>query len=171
MSVAKQHVKEESYEEGIEMSLRITLNNVEYTKENTKLLNDINCSFSTGITYVVGKNGAGKSSLLKLIATAMYPDKGEILYTNLINTETEGRYRKKFSIEEVRRIIGYMPQHYTGHPDMTIERYLKYIALHKGIPHSLVKSTIEKWLKEANLFRLKEESCGLSLEASCKKWD
>ena len=137
------------------MSLRITLNNVEYHKRKCQTFKRYTLYFFYR-DYLCGwKKWSGKSSLLKLIATAMYPDKGEILYTKLMNTETEGKYRKKFSIEEVRRIIGFMPQHYTGHPDMTIERYLKYIALHKGIPHSLVKSTIEKWLKETNLSSLK----------------
>jgi ABC-type multidrug transport system ATPase subunit len=137
------------------MSLRITLNNVEYTQDAAKLINDITCTFTTGITYVVGRNGAGKSSLLKLVATAVNPDKGNITYTKLISEDRAGMYRKQLSVEEVRTMIGFMPQHFTGHSDMTIERYLTYMAFHKGIPHSLVKSIIEKWLKESSLYELR----------------
>lgn len=136
--------------------MRITLNNVEYTKGNAKLLNNIACSFSTGITYVVGENGAGKSSLLKLIATAVYPDDGEVIYSKLIREDGIGIYRKHLSTEEIRTMIGYMPQHFTGHSEMSIERYLKYIAFHKGIPHILVNSTLEKWLNETNLRDIKK---------------
>ncbi|RAV14170.1 ATP-binding cassette domain-containing protein [Paenibacillus contaminans] len=134
------------------MSVRIVLNNVEYLKGN---ISDATCTFTTGITYVIGKNGAGKSSLLKLIATAISPDQGEIEYTRLVKDERTGLYRKQLSVEEVRSMIGFMPQHFTGHSDMTIERYLTYMAFHKGIPRSLVKSTIEKWVKESGLYELR----------------
>lgn len=137
------------------MSLRIALNNVEYTKDCVKLIDGITCTFTTGITYVVGRNGAGKSSLLKLVATAVNPAKGNVSYTKLIREDPAGMYRKQLSLEEVRTMIGFMPQHFTGHSDMTIERYLTYMAFHKGIPHSLVTSTLEKWLKESGLYELK----------------
>lgn len=140
--------------------MRITLNNVEYTRGNAKLLNNIGCSFSTGFTYVVGKNGAGKSSLLKLIATAVYPDKGEAVYSKLIREDGVGIYRKQLSTDEIRTMIGYMPQQFTGHPEMTIERYLKYIAFHKGIPHRFVKTTLDKWLNETNLLDIKRRKLG-----------
>nr|WP_281350679.1 ATP-binding cassette domain-containing protein [Metabacillus lacus] len=122
---------------------------------NTKLINNITCSFSTGITYMVGKNGAGKSSILKLIATAVHPNKGEIFYTNLIYEKRLGVSLKELNDEDIREMIGFMPQHFTGHAEMTIERYLKYMAFHKGIPHTLVKPLLDKWLKDTNLFELK----------------
>ncbi|MBP1989704.1 ATP-binding cassette domain-containing protein [Paenibacillus eucommiae] len=139
------------------MSMRITLNNVEYTKDHAKLINDTTCTFTAGITYVVGKNGAGKSSLLKLIATAITPDKGSITYTKLIREDRTGLYRKQLSIEDVRTMIGFMPQHFTGHSDMIIERYLTYMAFHKGIPHNLVKITVENGLKQSSLYELKKK--------------
>lgn len=137
------------------MSLRITLTNVDYKNDKEKIIEDITCAFTTGITYVVGRNGAGKSSLLKLVATAANSDKGNVIYSKLINEEGVGRYRKQLSIEEVRTMIGYMPQHFTGHSDMTIERYLTYMAFHKGIPRGLVKPTIVTWLKDSSLYELK----------------
>ncbi|MBS4209311.1 ATP-binding cassette domain-containing protein [Bacillus sp. FJAT-50079] len=130
--------------------MRITLKNVQ---DNLNVLDDITCSFSTGITYVVGKNGAGKSSLLKLIATATEPTQGEIIFTKL---NREEMYRKQLRMEEVRTMIGYMPQHFTGHQEMTIKRYVTYIALHKGIPYHLVKPIVEKWLQETGLFLLQK---------------
>lgn len=135
--------------------MRITLNNVAYTKEKAEVFSGLTCSFKTGMTYVVGKNGAGKSTLLKLLTTAIPPDTGTINYTKLICDERVGTYRKQLSAEEIRRIIGFMPQHFTGYPEMTIERYLVYMAFHKGIPHTLVKSLVNEWLRDANLFELK----------------
>ncbi|MBW7474783.1 ATP-binding cassette domain-containing protein [Paenibacillus oenotherae] len=136
------------------MSLRITLNHAGYSSGAVRLVADATCTLTTGITYVVGSNGAGKSSLLKLIATAVAPDRGSVIYTRLITDDQAGMYRKQLSVEEVRTMIGFMPQHFTGYSDMTIERYLTHMALHKGIPHRLVKAAIEKWLRESGLYEL-----------------
>ena len=104
----------------------------------------------------LGKMERGKALLLKLLTTAIPPVMGEINYTKLIRDEKVGMYRKQLNVEEVRKVIGFMPQHFTGHPEMTIERYLNYMAFHKGIPRKLVKPTINKWLKDANLMELKK---------------
>ncbi|MCA0757898.1 ATP-binding cassette domain-containing protein [Paenibacillus sp. N4] len=137
------------------MTVRIVLSDVEYSSGKTKLITGASCAMSTGITYVIGKNGAGKSTLLKLIATAAVPDRGSVVYTRLINEDGAGMYRKQLGVEEVRGMLGYMPQHFTGQTDMTVEKYLKYMALHKGIPRRLVKPSLEKWLTESGLAELK----------------
>ncbi|API91473.1 hypothetical protein BKP57_06225 [Virgibacillus sp. 6R] len=135
--------------------MRITVSNVAYTMDNTKILNGISCSFSKGITYVVGNNGAGKTTLLKLLATALQPEYGEINYSFLVRDKQIGTYRKNLDIEEIRKIIGFLPQHFTGHLDMTVGRYVKYIAYHKGVPREFVKKTVAHWLKESELTQLK----------------
>ena len=133
--------------------MRIQLSHIDYFINNTRILDDITCTFTTGISYIIGKNGLGKSTLLKLITTAIQPTAGKITFTRLIHDD-DGVYRKQLTNEEIRKMIGYMPQHFIGHPDMTIERYLTYIAFHKGIPHKLVKPTIDKWLQKTNLVEL-----------------
>lgn len=133
--------------------MRISLEGVEYEKEGTKIIKGMTCSFTTGITNIVGKNGSGKSSLLKLIATAIQPAKGMICYRRLM--KDNGLYRKQLNVDEIRTMIGYMPQEFSGYPEMTIERYLKYMVYHKGIPYKIVKSTLEKWLEESGLAKLK----------------
>ncbi|MBO0995545.1 ATP-binding cassette domain-containing protein [Bacillus sp. SD088] len=137
--------------------MRISLNNIACKKEGIPVLKDITCSFGKGLTYIVGKNGAGKSTLLKLIATAVTPDEGNIAYTKLLRDPGMGMHRQQISVEEIRQVIGFMPQHFTGYPEMTIERYLKHMAFHKGIPHQLVKSLIKEWLKDAGLMEIKRK--------------
>lgn len=131
--------------------MRITVSNVEYSMRNSKILNGISCSFSNGITYIVGNNGAGKTAFLKLLATAQQPEYGEINYSLLVKDKQIGTYRRRLNIEEIRKFIGFLPQQFTGHLDMTVERYIKYIAYHKGIPRELMKKTLEHWLKECKL--------------------
>ncbi len=137
--------------------MRITIDTVEYSLKGTKLLKQISCSFTNGITYVVGKNGAGKSTLLKLLATAIQSQQGEVNFTTLVRDENIGTYRRKLTIEEIRKIIGFLPQHFTGHSNMTVEKYVTYIAFHKGIPANLVKQTVAQWLQESHLMQVRRK--------------
>ncbi|CAH1214443.1 Sulfate/thiosulfate import ATP-binding protein CysA [Paenibacillus plantiphilus] len=138
------------------MSIRITLSNVEYSRGTFKLAVDTPCTFAAGINYVVGRNGAGKSTALKLLATAVEPEKGSMIFTMLTSEEGAGMHRKQLSVEEARALMGFLPQHFTGYSDMTIERYLTCMAFHKGIPHRLVKAALEKWLMDSKLLELRK---------------
>lgn len=137
--------------------MRIKLDAVAYSTKETKILNPITCSFTKGITYIVGKNGAGKSSLLKLLATAIQPQQGEISVTTLVRDENMGIYRKQLTTEEIRKIVGFLPQHFTGHSDMTVEKYVMYLAFHKGIPAKIVKKTVARWLQESGLSQVRRK--------------
>lgn len=134
--------------------MRISLYEVEYEKNNEQIIRGISWTFTPGITYVVGKNGAGKSSLLHLLSTAKEPTKGKIEYTSLTESSL---YPQKWSIEEVRMKIGFLPQHFTGYQEMTVQRYLKYMALHKGIPSAMVQTTMNQWLEKTNLDSIKRK--------------
>lgn len=137
--------------------MRIDLYGVDYSAEGQKILEQITCSLTTGVTYVVGKNGAGKTTLLKLLSTIIQPEAGEIRYTVLVRDKEMGTYRKRLKPEDIRKIIGFLPQHFTGHSDMTVEKYLTYMAYHKGIPRRLVKSTVGKWLDDCHLTNIKHK--------------
>lgn len=136
-------------------NMRIVLDHVNLRKDNKEIIKNVSCSFTEGLTYIVGKNGAGKSELLKFISTLVESTNGAITYSKLVRDPKEGTFRKRLSIKEVREIIGFMPQHFKGHSDMTIKRYLKYIAFHKGIPNHLIRPLLERWLKETHLFKLR----------------
>lgn len=57
----------------------ITLENVSKSYKSGKILDDVSISFEKGKCYgIIGRNGCGKSVLLKLIAGFAYPDNGKI---------------------------------------------------------------------------------------------
>lgn len=136
--------------------MRIHMQEVEFEINGKTLLYPFTHNFSTGIVNVIGKNGAGKSTLLKILATAQLPTKGKITYSQLIEERGVGLYRKTLSLEEVRKVISFLPQEFTGYPEMTIERYLRFMAYHKGIPRSMIKKEIHQWLTETGLYALRK---------------
>ena len=58
----------------------ITVNNVSLRYGSRKLFEDVNLKFTPGNCYgVIGANGAGKSTFLKILAGEIEPNKGEVI--------------------------------------------------------------------------------------------
>jgi heme exporter protein A len=59
----------------------LTCDNLTFFKDNNKIFSNLGFSLSTSSALVItGKNGSGKTSLLKIIAGIMTPQNGEILW-------------------------------------------------------------------------------------------
>lgn len=67
----------------------------------------------------VGPDGAGKTTLFRIITTLMIPDKGTILVDGL---DTVRDYRR------IRGFIGYMPGRFSLYMDLTVEENLNFYA-------------------------------------------
>ena len=102
---------------------------IKWSRDNFNL--DMQTDFSDGITGIFGASGAGKSSLLQLIAGLEQLDKGKIAIENdvLDNSET-----KQFTASHKRR-IGYVFQEGRLFPHMNVRQNLlfatKYIKKNK----------------------------------------
>ncbi len=103
-------------------------------------VNGISYNFKSGIYGLLGKNGAGKSTLIKMLNTTITDYKGRITYNG--NPIDNNDYRSN---------LGYMPQHSTLIPYMSINRYLYYYAALKGLKKDHAKYTIETLLTDLNL--------------------
>ncbi|MDJ0595072.1 MAG: cyclic peptide export ABC transporter [Pleurocapsa sp. MO_226.B13] len=69
-------------------------------EEDQFTLDNINLKFEPGkIVFIVGGNGSGKSTLVKLIAGLYTPDRGKILFNNILVTDDNREwYRQQFSV-------------------------------------------------------------------------
>lgn len=77
----------------------------------------------TGITLIVGRNGAGKTSLLKLMATAQFPMEGDIRYNGLTTSR---------DLATIRSTIGFVPAGAELYEEMKAVKLLRYLAELKG---------------------------------------
>ena len=100
------------------MNIKITNLSKKYLKCKTKCLNDINVSINEGVYGLLGENGAGKTSLLKTIATILPIQTG--------NIQVDGKNYND-SIQEIRNIIGYLPQKFEFFNNLTVYETLDYI--------------------------------------------
>ena len=89
-----------------------------------RVLDGVDLSARSGIVTVLGANGAGKTTLLRCVATVLAPDGGTVTIDDL-NADREAERI------EIRRRLGYLPQHVAFSPSATVYDALDYSAVLK----------------------------------------
>lgn len=115
-------------------------------------LNDVNLVVGTGMFGLLGPNGAGKSTLMRTIATLQEPDCGAITFDGL---DVLGQK------DQVRRILGYLPQEFGVYPKMSAEVLLTHFAVLKGIHDRRErKESVADLLQRTNLYDVRRRALG-----------
>ena len=112
-------------------------------------LNNVTLSIDKGIVGLLGPNGAGKSTLMKIITCFIPPTSGTVSVNGFDVMDNP---------MEVKRIVGYLPEHNPLYLDMYVREYLNFVA---GIHH--ITGNDAKQRIEAMIFET-----GLGLEAHKK---
>lgn len=104
--------------------MSVTVRNITKWYGEQKALDNVSFSIEKGhVTGFLGPNGAGKSTLMKIITGFLPPSSGEVLVNDL---------EVRNNLLEIRKMIGYLPEHNPLYPEMYIREYLNYVA---GIYH------------------------------------
>lgn len=115
---------------------------------STVALKDVSIHIKRGEIYgLVGDNGAGKSTMLKLLAGHIYPTEGEVALF--------GKTGEK-ELERCRPQIGFMIEHPGFFPYLSVEKNLEYCRLLKGVPGS---EKNEEILKLVGLWERRKTKC------------
>ncbi|MER7927512.1 ABC transporter ATP-binding protein [Streptomyces sp. NPDC096057] len=93
---------------------------------STQALDGVSLRLGEGVTGLLGPNGAGKTTLLRVLATATPADSGSFTVLGHDPGTTAGR-------QEVRRVLGYLPQTPGFHPDFTAFEFVDYVAILKEL--------------------------------------
>ena len=116
----------------------ISLNRISFSYYNHNVFSDFSLQIEYNtISFIIGNNGCGKTTLLKLICGLIQPNKGEILIHNKrIDTMT---------VNKKARMISYVPQTIYMNSDFLVKDYLalgRSPYLHWG--HTLSKDDYQK---------------------------
>lgn len=109
---------------------------------STKALIDFDYSFGKGIYALLGPNGSGKSTLINIITDNLKPDSGNITWNGEDTLKMGAAFREK---------IGFMPQYPGMYPAFTVENFLSYIAVLKGVEKKAAEKQITKLLEAVEL--------------------
>ena len=133
------------------MQLRIESLSKTYPN-GVKALKNISLTINQGMFGLLGPNGAGKSSLMRTIATLQEADHGRVFLDDLDVLKHK---------EEVRQILGYLPQDFGVYPRISAEQMLDHIAQLKGIgKKSERKELVSALLDKVNLSKDKKKNLG-----------
>jgi gliding motility-associated transport system ATP-binding protein len=116
----------------------IQLQNLVKDYGSLRAVDHINFEINEGeILGFLGPNGAGKSTTLKMITCFLSPTEGNI-YVKDLNVLNNS--------QEIRKLIGYLPENNPLYMDMTVYDYLKFIAEIREIKNfkARLKEVIEK---------------------------
>ena len=114
-------------------------------------LRDITLDIGPGILGLLGPNGAGKSTLMRIIATITKPTHGTVRWNG---TDTSQQP------DEIRAVLGYLPQDFGVYPNLNADEFLRYMAAIKGVDPSAAKERIEDLLAFVNLLEARKRPLG-----------
>jgi ABC-2 type transport system ATP-binding protein len=104
----------------------------------------IDLQVGTGVFGLLGPNGAGKTTLLRIMATAVPPTSGTLRLLGK-NPRVYGQRR------EIRRRLGYLPQHAGCYPGFTVTEFVEYFALLKEMPAARVPRAVVTAIERVGL--------------------
>ncbi|MEU7689606.1 ABC transporter ATP-binding protein [Microbispora hainanensis] len=105
-------------------------------------LDDLTVAAGTGVTGLVGANGAGKSTLIKILLGLLPPTSGRASVLGF-DTATQGL--------EIRRAVGYMPEHDCLPPDMSATEFVVHMAQMSGLPRTAARERAADTLRHVGL--------------------
>jgi ABC-type multidrug transport system ATPase subunit len=102
------------------MSIAISIQDISKKYKQTQALQHISFEVDHGELFgLIGPDGAGKTSLIRILATLLLPDKGNAVVSGW-------DIKKQFRL--IRRHIGYMPGVFALYQDLTVEENLRFFA-------------------------------------------
>ena len=127
------------------------LKTIELTKKfgSKTAVNHLNITLSNGVYGLLGANGAGKTTFMRLLCNIQTPTSGKIVLNgkNIVGLG-----------EKYRDLLGYLPQHFGYYPDFTALDFLLYVSALKGLSDKNAKRKSKELL----------EAVGLSAESKHK---
>ncbi|WP_298540108.1 ABC transporter ATP-binding protein [uncultured Aquimarina sp.] len=133
--------------------MELTINNLSKTYRNdVKALQDVTLNIPKGMFGLLGPNGAGKSTLMRIISTLQEADTGTITLGNIDVLKQKN---------EVRKILGYLPQQFGTYPKISAYALLNHLAFLKGITNkNQRKEVVKGLLHKTNLYDVRKQNLG-----------
>lgn len=128
--------------------MELTIDKLTKQYKNKIAVNNISLTLHHGVYGLVGANGAGKTTIMRLICGILRPTSGAVKYngTDIMDLN-----------EEYRNILGYMPQDFGYYPDFTAYKFMLYMASLKGLSKSYAIDKTNKLLELVGLSNEKKK--------------
>ena len=114
------------------------------------LFENVNVKFTPGNSYgLIGANGAGKSTTMRMITGYITPDSGDaILGDHSIVDEPEA----------AKSIIGYLPENAPSYPDMDVQGFLRFAAEIRGMDGTERDKSVDQAIEVCSLESVRRQN-------------
>lgn len=117
----------------------LSIHHVTKTYGKVTAVDDLSLELKPGVVGLIGHNGAGKTSLMQMIATLTRPTAGRIEFNGVDITKQP---------DAIRTRLGFLPQDFGVYPHLTAREFLRYFAALKGVADG---GRIQQLLERVNL--------------------
>src|ERR1041384_3221715 len=130
----------------------IVIENITKKYGAQRAVDNISFHVKTGeVLGFLGPNGAGKTTTMKILTGLIAPNAG---------SATIGNFSVKDHPEEVKRLIGYLPENNPLYQDMAVMDYLEFTAAVQGVPKNAIKERIYEMIRTCGLNAEKHKKIG-----------
>ena len=113
-------------------------------------LNDVSFTITDGITGILGENGAGKSTAIRILLGLTPPTSGSATVLGQNASETVA----------IRARVGYMPEHDCLPSQVSAAEFLTHMAEVSGLPPSMARTRAADTLRHVGLFEERYRAIG-----------
>jgi ABC-2 type transport system ATP-binding protein len=118
----------------------------------SRALGPLSVSIADGeVVGLLGLNGAGKTTTLRVLACDLLPSSGTVRVGGLDVVEQP---------DEVRRLVGYLPDSPPLYDEMTVERYLAFVARLRRVASSETRALVERAVELTGLSARRAHTIG-----------
>lgn len=121
--------------------MEIVIDNLSKRYGKKEAIKNLSLKIPSGMYGLLGRNGAGKTSLMRILAALSVPTNGDIWLNGVSMKETA----------KIREMVGYLPQDFSMYRSMTVLGAMDYLGLLSDIPKEIRKERIDELLEKVNL--------------------
>lgn len=121
--------------------MEIVIKNLSKNYGRKAALKNVSVTIHSGMYGLLGRNGAGKTSLMRILATLSVPSGGKVSMNGIPINETG----------KIREIAGYLSQNFSFYRNMSVYDAMDYLGLLSNLPDKIRKERIASLLEQVNL--------------------
>lgn len=119
---------------------------------DVQAVDGVDLSIAKGAVFgLLGPDGAGKSTLIRMLATVLRPDAGDAVVEGFSVTRQAGK---------VTPLIGYMSQKFSLYPDLTVAENIDFFAKLRGVPKDVRHTRMHQLLEGMGLAEFVDRQAG-----------
>ncbi len=123
-----------------EEKMRLVVDRLTKQYKNKIAVDRISAEFGSGVYGLLGANGAGKTTFMRMICGILEPTSGTVSFDGI-----------DVGDEEYRAVLGYLPQDFGYYPNFTAWDFLMYMSVLKGFDKKSAKKKIQELLEFVSL--------------------